>query len=158
MPRRNILKLTFDDKDLKKRLSKVSAAVRSEAVEKGLRAGQNTAIAWIKIYMDKVLNRQTGNMINSVQEDEISISNVGWVTFGPHVIQARIHELGGVIKPIKGPYLVFKGSDGKLVFTKSVTIPARPYMRPAMDERSEDILKSMGDTIGSIIDNNWSSL
>lgn len=46
---------------------------------------------------------------------------------------ALIHELGGVIKPVKAKALAIPQSDGSVRFVKSVTIPARPYLRPAAD-------------------------
>lgn len=49
------------------------------------------------------------------------------VMVGSNVVYARIHQLGGVIKP-KGKALKFPGKDGNPVFAKQVTIPARPYL------------------------------
>lgn len=45
---------------------------------------------------------------------------------------ALIQELGGVVVPLVAKALAFE-IDGQLVFAKSVTIPARPYLRPAAD-------------------------
>lgn len=45
---------------------------------------------------------------------------------------ALIHELGGVITPVVAKLLAFE-INGKLVFAKSVTIPAQPYLRPSAD-------------------------
>lgn len=45
---------------------------------------------------------------------------------------ALIHELGGVITPVVAKMLAFE-INGQLVFAKSVTIPARPYLRPSAD-------------------------
>jgi hypothetical protein len=45
---------------------------------------------------------------------------------------ALIHELGGVITPLVAKVLAFE-LNGQLVFARSVTIPARPYLRPAAD-------------------------
>lgn len=45
---------------------------------------------------------------------------------------ALIHELGGVITPKQAKMLAFE-INGKLVFAHSVTIPARPYLRPSAD-------------------------
>ena len=146
------LKLTFDNRDLMRRLNKVEDSVRKDAAAKGLRAAEMHMIGWVKIFMDKVLNRQTGNLIGSIEEEELHLGTKSWITFGPHTVYARIHELGGIIRPTNGPYLVFVGSSGNLVFTKSVTMPARPYLRPAMDEKGDESLKVMGDTIGSVIE------
>lgn len=50
------------------------------------------------------------------------------------VVYARIHELGGVIKPKRAKALSFRLDDGTFAVVKQVTIPARPYLRPAADE------------------------
>ena len=52
---------------------------------------------------------------------------------GTNLIYARIHEQGGTITPKKSAYLVFQ-VGGRWVKTKSVYIPARPYMEPALRE------------------------
>jgi phage gpG-like protein len=46
---------------------------------------------------------------------------------------ALIHELGGVIVPKKAKALAIPQPDGSVRFVKKVTIPARPYLRPAAD-------------------------
>lgn len=53
---------------------------------------------------------------------------------GAGVKYARIHELGGTIKPKTAPYLHFQ-VRGQWVKVKEVTIPARPYLRPPLDPR-----------------------
>lgn len=47
---------------------------------------------------------------------------------------ALIHELGGVIRPVKAQALAIPQPDGSVRFAKSVTIPKRPYLRPAADQ------------------------
>ncbi len=152
---KNGIRLTFNDKDLKRRLAKVDAAVRSDAASKGLRAGSNYLIGLIKANIAARPLVDTGDLMNSVTEDDIHIGDKSWIEFGPHKIYAAIHEFGGVIRPIKGKFLVFKGKDGNMVFTKSVTMPARPYIRPAVDEHGDEALKLVGDTIGQILDGKW---
>jgi phage gpG-like protein len=62
-----------------------------------------------------------------------------------NLVYAAIHEFGGVIKP-KNPdgYLRFKTKDGQWVTTKEVTIPARPYVRPAFHENVQAALDEFG--------------
>ena len=48
------------------------------------------------------------------------------------VVYALIHELGGKIVPVRAKALMFRVA-GKFVSVQSVTIPARPYLRPAAD-------------------------
>ena len=50
-----------------------------------------------------------------------------WAHIGTNIIYARIHELGGIIK----------GAFG--IKDMIVHMPARPYLRPAMDEHEDDI-------------------
>lgn len=50
---------------------------------------------------------------------------------GALAVYMRIHEFGGVITPKSAPYLVFQTADGEWVTTPSVTMPARPTLRPA---------------------------
>lgn len=42
-------------------------------------------------------------------------------------VYARIHNVGGIILPVKGKYLVFVGQDGKLVFARRVRIRRKLY-------------------------------
>lgn len=42
-------------------------------------------------------------------------------------VYARIHNVGGVILPVKGKYLVFRNEDGKLIFAKRVRIKRKLY-------------------------------
>lgn len=46
---------------------------------------------------------------------------------------ALIHELGGVIVPVRAKALKIPQPDGSFRFVKSVKIPPRPYLRPAAD-------------------------
>lgn len=146
------LSLKFDDKDLLRRLKKVDAAVGRQAAAKALRAGSHHLMGVIKKNIAEKPLVDSGDLMSSVTEDELRTGSTSWTTFGPHKIYAAIHEFGGVIFPTNGPYLVFKGKDGNLVFTKSVTIPARPYIRPAIDTDGDKALEILGETLGREID------
>lgn len=50
------------------------------------------------------------------------------VTVGTNLIYARTHQFGAHIRPKKGPFLVFPGPDGRLIFSRGVTVPARPFL------------------------------
>lgn len=63
----------------------------------------------------------------------------GWAAVGTNVLYARIHQLGGTIRPKTGkalntPYGLFK----------SVTIPARPFLM-VQDEDWEEIHAAISD-------------
>lgn len=112
-----------------------------------------------------VLNRVTGRLRDSMQRTDAIVINDGTslevrsslgsnVRFGGQsVVYAAIHEHGGttrphVIRAKAGGYLAFPGRDGNTVFRKSVNhpgskIPARPYLRPSIEERRENYNRSL---------------
>lgn len=49
------------------------------------------------------------------------------------VVYALAQELGAVIKPVNAKALAIPQPGGGVRFVKQVTIPARPYLRPAAD-------------------------
>lgn len=69
------------------------------------------------------------------------------VMVGSNLPYARIHQLGGTIRPRKARRLIFKGPGGEKIVAKQVTIPARPYLgvsKADMEEvraTMEDFLK-----------------
>jgi phage gpG-like protein len=102
------------------------------------------------------------------------------VSVGTNLEHAAIHEFGGTIKAKKSRYLAIpvgertgsplKYSDLKVrktgggtlvlvdpngrlqyVLKASVEIPARPYLRPALDEKGERAKAKMGETFTQIV-------
>ena len=53
-----------------------------------------------------------------------------------NLVYAAIHEFGGVIKTKGSGYLRFQDQDGYWHTVKEVVMPARPYVRPAFDEKT----------------------
>lgn len=84
---------------------------------------------------------KTGTLKRSIDKriiEETDSSVTG--EYGSDEKYAAIQELGGVVKPKNGKYLVFN-KDGKTIFTrKPVYIPARPYLMPALIEGVDAIL------------------
>ena len=66
---------------------------------------------------------------------------------GPNVVYAAIHEFGGTIVPKTANYLRFKTKDGAWHTVSKVTIPARPYMRPALAEEQPRFGGIMANTL-----------
>lgn len=150
------LKLTFDVRPFLQKLANVGAVTRTEAVGQALSAG---ALYLVGVIKTNIVNRKlvdTGNLLGSVTADKPVVGIMrSYIEFGPHTVYAAIHEFGGLIRPVKAKALVFMGSDGKLVFTKVVYMPARPYLRPALDEHGKEAIDLMASTIGGIIDEEW---
>lgn len=79
-----------------------------------------------------------------------SRSGRDFAEWGVNRIYAAIHQFGGTIKPKSASSLRFKLANGAYVSTKSVTIPARPYL--GIDAGDEtDILDILQSRIQGII-------
>lgn len=79
---------------------------------------------------------QTGVLEGSIKiADSARPDGTGVVgTWGSTDVRyALIHELGGVIVPVRAKALKIPQPDGSFRLVKSVRIPARPYLRPAAD-------------------------
>ena len=102
----------------------------------------------------KVLNigNNPGGRLRQSVGIELKGSGVGTVaSIGPQRIKyARIHELGGIIEPKTKKALRFQ-IGGEFITVKRVVIPARPYIKPAIEENLERIADLMGESFGVIL-------
>lgn len=73
------------------------------------------------------------------------------VTVGTDLVYAAQVEFGGTIVPKKGKFLVFE-VDGETVFARSVTQVARPYLRPAFDEKKDAAEKEVGRALRMLVE------
>lgn len=127
---------------LRAQLKKLDKAVRKEIMEKAVLAGaemvrgeanQRASGPHIEVALDKVTDR---NAIAKVGPD-----NEHWYY--------RFDELGATAHEITGAPLVFQGESG-LIVTGSVSHPgraARPFLRPAMEGKSQEAQQAMADVI-----------
>lgn len=87
----------------------------------------------------RVLNRRSGNLLESIRYEvrpsqDRGLEIVVLAGGGRHGVQyAAIHEYGGVILPRNGQFLKFQ-IDGKWIQTRSVVMPKRPYVAPAVGD------------------------
>ena len=79
------------------------------------------------------LIRRTGALERGIKLGPLELGGQMRQSLLTTVIYGRIHELGGTITAKKGPYMTFP-INGRWVRVRSVTIPARPYLAPAMEE------------------------
>lgn len=89
---------------------------------------------------------QTGILEGSIKIAEFAhdIENgVEGVWGSTDVKYARIHEKGGVIVPKNAKALAIPQPDGSVRFVKRVTIPKRPYLRPAADAKYPELPKNV---------------
>jgi phage gpG-like protein len=100
-----------------------------------------------------VLNRRTGNLARSIKSDVYvdGDSLVGRVFSDGSVPYAAIHEYGGTVNipdlvPKNVKYLRFEdGTFHRSSRAHPVTIPERSYMRSAMEDSKEWLMKDLSD-------------
>jgi phage gpG-like protein len=123
-------------------VSSQSLRWEGDALTAKMRAAQQLGVnatmaeAVIQAKSNHAWQNQTGVLEGSIKIAEFARPDGTGVagTWGSTDVRyALIHELGGVIVPVRAQALKFKLPDGSFRIVKSVTIPARPYLRPAAD-------------------------
>jgi len=129
-------------------MRKLSRAAKSEAVGDSLEAGAWVIVSRAQELVRTQLNKHPlGNLVNNIGIRKQGGAVLAGV-FG--VIYAAIHEFGGVITPRSKKYLAFQ-VDGQWVYTKKSVIPARPYLRPAVDNNLEEIKQAIIDALRGLL-------
>lgn len=119
----------------------------SQNLEKSCLAGLFVLEAYAKINVKANFKQHTGFLAGNWETiiDTSSDKKVEGHT-APLSVYARIQELGGVIRATNAVYLHFQ-IDGTWYSVKAVTIPARPYLRPAADNFSAQIFEAVGNEL-----------
>lgn len=105
------------------------------AIGKGLKSGRKTVKGRASVISREYQKARTdlagrkilqgeGELKKSVSEH---VTN-DFVEVGSSLVYARIHQLGGVIRPKKARSLAIPLGGGKVLRLQKVTIPARPYL------------------------------
>lgn len=109
------------------------------ALYKGMKESMLVAEREAKLNLSgRILNRRTGRLRNSITSDVRIAGDKVIGRIGSNVVYARIHELGGEIVPRRAKALKFQIGD-KWVTTQKVVMPARPYLRPAIEKNISEI-------------------
>lgn len=136
-------------KQLSDRIQKMLKLVEEPDLTKCLMAGGLVVERRMKENITKQNLIDTGNLRASVSAEP---EGTGVIGIGPrNVIYAAIHEFGGVIRAREAKALRFKTDDGAWHTVKSVTIPARPYARPALDEHVQEVEDAIAAAINKKI-------
>ena len=98
---------------------------------------------------------QTGGLANSISTTSRNIGDGAEAEVMVHKVYARIQELGGTIVPLpsnKKGLLIWRDPDsGKICVARKVTLPARPYLAPAIAHNQSDILNAAEKVIDSYL-------
>jgi len=122
------------------KIDKAQAALKAELPRALLRAGhvvagqaQRNVSGPRPGHLGVVTNRLRSS-ISAVKIAPLSVK------VGTNVVYAAIHEFGGEILPKRSAFLRFKTSDGEWHAVRRVDMPARPYMRPALDKKRAEVI------------------
>ena len=139
--------------ELQQKLSKLSQAAATSIAKDAVDEGAAVIVFNAQLNArDTFSDRQRGQLRNSIRSESKVVGNGAEAEIGPHVIYGRIQELGGTIRPIHGQFLKFQ-IDGEWKQAKQVTIPARPYLRPAVEDHIDQISEVMREAIADGIQN-----
>ena len=108
-----------------------------------VRAGSDAIVKHGRRNVRQKLNRNArGVLENAVQTTIIDSRKAEAGVPANTLPYSLVHEFGATIYPKKAKALRFV-IDGKVIFARSVTIPARPYMRPASKSSKRDVVKAV---------------
>ena len=125
----------------------IRKAVTGKQLEKAAMAGGFVIERAAKINVSSTFSGKStgaaglGGSIQTVVEKTTAKSST--VNVGPTVIYGRIQELGGVVLPVFAKMLSWVSDSGERIFANKVQIPARPYLRPAVDNNKDDIVDAI---------------
>jgi phage gpG-like protein len=106
----------------------------------------NAQIKAAQVYMVGIRDRAprlTGRLATSFYVAQIDSNTV---TVGSDLVYAPIHEYGGRITAKSAINLRFVIGD-RVIFTKSVNIPARPYVLPTFEADTPNAAQAFDDAI-----------
>ena len=133
-----VAKVHADIAEVQARLNKIKAtggnalaalgafgSVILNRIRLGFRLGRSP---WGQPWHALVLRQGTPLRNTGLLQRSITMAATGKeVVIGTNLIQAPVHQFGATIKPKNAKFLRFAGPNG-FIFSKQVTIPARPFM------------------------------
>ena len=121
------------------RFKEVIVAASGDNIMKALKAGGEVVRNHAKLNIQAQELVDTSNLLNSISVQEGSGGKSdATVEIGTNVEYAAIHEFGGAIHQTN--------AWGKGI-EQTIHIPARPYLRPALDENENDIKAAVGQSL-----------
>ncbi len=136
--------------EFSKALESLSADLRTKGLTKALDAGGYVLEGAIKVEVENQHLVDTGALKSSIKKRPAKVyGDSGEVEVGTNIVYAAIHEFGGIIKPRTKKALTFKTKDGRWHTVQRVVMPARPYMRPAVQKSAAKIEAALKAALGA---------
>lgn len=128
-------------------LEGMEADVRKRGLGNAVETGGRLVQGYARVNITNTFKAQSGNLAGSIRVEVSADADKATARIGPTAIYGRIQELGGTVRPLVKKELHWVDEDGKHHRAKSVTLPARPYLAPAMEDNEDRILASMADSL-----------
>lgn len=128
------------------RLGMASAALAGPATLAGLMAAGKVVEAAARANVAAKMKSGTGEFRGAIATTPAGRS----VFVGSSHPGAAVQEFGAVIVPRRAKRLRFT-VDGQTVFARAVTVPPRPWLRPAADQNRPRMLAEAGVVVGAVM-------
>lgn len=137
--------------ELGRKLAAIGKSVHGQAAADAVTAGAGVIVKHAQSNVRSVFTNPSGNLRNSIRVQRVEMTQNGaFSETAPSVVYGRIQELGGTVRPVRAKALRFQ-INGHWVSAKQVTIPARPYLRPAVEDHREEIVAEMREVLNGFI-------
>ena len=138
--------------ELERKLQRISDNIRGRIALNTVSAGGADIEQFAKTNIANVFSDRQhlggGGLAGSITVETSLDKDGASAVIAPHKEYDRIQELGGTITAHGGDKAMLKFQiDGQWYQKHSVTLPARPYMRPAVEEHQEEIFNDMKEQI-----------
>lgn len=150
--------------NLEKALGKLVKQVSGRQLVTALVKGGKVIEREAKLNIEEEELIDSGDLRGSIETEPVRGEEA--VTVGTNKEYAAIHEFGGTVKPKVTPRMrswawamyaetgeeVYKGIALTTKTNLEITIPARPYLRPAVDDNEGEIIQNVAAAIKLLIE------
>jgi len=132
-----ILKACQKMADKQELMDSIGEALRSGAILRFSAEEDPEGKKWKPSHRAQSTGGQTLNLTGRLRDSIDYATTPDTVMVGTTAKYARIHQLGGKVRPKSKKILKFKGNSGEDVFAREVDIPARPFIGISADDLEE---------------------
>jgi len=145
------LKLSDRSRRMLRRMPDAAVPALAKGMRQAMIMAEGTARG--EYLSGRALKRRTGRLRGSITHDVRISGDKVTGRIGSRVIYARIHELGGEIVPRQAKALRFHIPGVGWRTAKRVRIPARPFLRPSIEDNLDDITRVLAKRVEEAFEN-----
>ena len=141
------MRKTYTPAQFQAALKRLGEAGRAKSLANIVESGARIVEGKAKVNIVGTFKNQTGNLANSFVIDVAASKDRAMAQVGPTAVYGRIQELGGTIRPLVKRRLHWVDEEGNHHQAELVTLPARPYLTPAVTQNEDEILNVMNENL-----------